>query len=187
MSRERRNARLVLALAGLVLFMGAMSFVAVPFYNWFCRVTGYGGTTQVAEKASDKVLDREIRVSFDASIDDEVPLTIRPEARHMTLRIGQTAMAFYVAHNPTDQPIATTASYNVVPYSAGSYFIKVQCFCFTEQVLAPGETRRMPVSFFVDPDIVNDREAKYTRDITLSYAFHRDELPDDAAGTGKLN
>jgi len=166
---------------GIVGVMGAMSFAAVPLYDWFCRVTGYGGTTNVASEGSADILEQTIKVRFDASLDREMPWQFRPLQREMTLRVGESGLAFYEAYNPTDRPVAGTASYNVTPYSAGSFFIKVECFCFTAQVLQPGERVEMPVSFFVDPEIVDDREAKYAHTITLSYTFHETPLPDSHA------
>lgn len=177
------NRRVVLWSLGIVGFMGAMSFAAVPFYDWFCRVTGYGGTTNVA-KASNGILDQTITVRFDASLERGMPWRFRPLQREMTLRIGETGLAFYEAYNPTDRPIAGTASYNVTPYSAGVHFAKVECFCFTEQILQPGERVEMPVSFFVDPAIVEDREAKFAHTITLSYTFHETPLPEGQAALG---
>lgn len=143
--------------------MLAMSFAAVPFYDWFCRVTGFGGVTQKAVEESDVILDREITVRFDGSLDSNIDWKFKPIERTMTLRIGETGLAFYEAHNPTDRVIAGTASFNVYPYSAGYYFNKIQCFCFEMQVLQPGETVQMPVTFYVDPEIVNDREAKFVK------------------------
>ncbi|RMD89287.1 MAG: cytochrome c oxidase assembly protein [Alphaproteobacteria bacterium] len=175
-----RNARTVLVLVGVLAFMGSASFMAVPFYNWFCRVTGYGGTPKVAEAGSDRVLDREITIKFDANTDPGLPWEFRPVTKSMKVKIGETGLAFFEAHNPTDEPIAGQAAYNVFPFTAGYYFNKVQCFCFTEQVLQPGETVQMPVSFYVDPEIVDDPEAKYVNSITLSYTFYRIELPQAA-------
>jgi len=166
----------------LVLVMGSLAWAAVPFYDWFCRVTGFGGATNVAEAGSDVILDRTITVRFDASLDRDMPWTFKPVEREMTLRIGETGLAFYEATNPTDRPVAGSASYNVTPYSAGGYFDKIACFCFEEQVLQPGETVLMPVSFFVDPAIVEDREAKFVHTITLSYTFYEIDLPAEAPG-----
>ena len=132
---------------GVVVFMASMSFVAVPFYSWFCQVTGFGGTTATAETGSDVILDQTITIRFDASVDANMPWQFRPEQREMVIRIGETALAFYEAHNPTDHVIAGQASYNVTPYEAGGFFDKIDCFCFTEQVLQPGQTVSMPVSF----------------------------------------
>lgn len=168
-----------LSLVGLLML--SLSFAAVPFYNWFCRTTGFAGTTQVAEGASDVVLDTPIDVYFDGSLERGMPWQFKPMQTKMTLRIGETALAFYEAYNPTDRPIAGTASYNVSPEIAGAYFIKIDCFCFTEQILKPGERVQMPVTFYVDPDIVKDPEAKFIQHITLSYTFHETELPADQA------
>lgn len=178
--RLQGKSRTVAQTVTLVLVMGSLAWAAVPFYDWFCRVTGFGGATNVVEAGSDVILDRTITVRFDASLDRDMPWTFKPVEREMTLRIGETGLAFYEATNPTDRPVAGSASYNVTPYSAGGYFDKIACFCFEEQVLQPGETVLMPVSFFVDPEIVDDREAKYVHTITLSYTFYEIDLPPEA-------
>lgn len=182
MKRLDGNARVAAMLVGVVLGMGALAWAAVPFYSWFCRVTGYGGTTNVAEQASDRVLDRTISVRFDANTAPDMPWQFRAKQNIMKVRIGETAMAFYEAYNPTDKPVAGTASYNVAPDVAGYYFNKIQCFCFTEQVLQPGERVEMPVVFYVDPEIVDDPDANRVHQITLSYTFYQTELPDVQAG-----
>ena len=171
-------------LVGVVVLMGGLAWASVPFYNWFCRVTGFGGTTNVAEQGTDEILDKTIKVRFDASIDRGMPWTFKPVERVMEVRIGETGLAFFEAHNPTDHPVAGQASYNVFPYEAGYFFNKIACFCFDEQVLEPGETVQMPVSFYVDPEIVNDPDAKYARSITLSYTFHEIDLPEGYAALG---
>lgn len=165
--------------ACVVVFMGGLAWASVPFYDWFCRVTGFGGVTNVAEAGSDVVLDQTIKVRFDASLDRDMPWTFKPEVQEMEIRIGETGLAFYEAHNPLDVPIAGQASYNVAPYEAGAFFDKIACFCFVEQVLMPGETVMMPVSFFVDPAIVDDREGQYVHTITLSYTFYEIDLPEE--------
>ena len=147
-------------LAGVALVMVSLSFAAVPFYDWFCRTTGYGGTTGVAETGSDVILDRTINVRFDASVESGMPWEFTPAQRQMTLRIGETGLAFYEAYNPTDRVVAGTASYNVTPDAAGAYFEKIACFCFEMQVLQPGERVQMPVTFFVDPAIVTGRDGQ---------------------------
>jgi len=171
--------KVVLPLLGLVAFMTVASFAAVPFYNWFCKVTGYGGTTTVAEKAlpESEILDQTITVRFDASVGGDLAWEFKPAQYVMELKIGEVGLAFYEAYNPTDRPIASTASYNVAPFSAGKYFNKIECFCFTEQVLQPGERVMMPVTFYVDPGIVTDLEAKRVRSITLSYTIYETDLP----------
>lgn len=170
--------RTVISLVSLVTFMVGMSFAAVPLYDLFCRVTGYGGTTAEGT-GSDRVLDQTISIRFDASKSRSMEWEFTaPETRVVELPIGQTGLAFYQAHNPTDRPIAGQASYNVTPYSAGAYFTKIECFCFTEQVLQPGETVQMPVTFYVDPAILEDREAKFATEITLSYTFYEIDMPE---------
>ena len=173
------SRRIAFRLTGLVVVMGALSFAAVPFYDWFCRVTGYGGTTGVAEASGPvEILERTIKVRFDANVEKGMGWEFKPEVREVELRIGETGLAFFKAHNPTDRPIAGTASYNVAPFSAGGYFTKIDCFCFTEQVLQPGETALMPVTYYVDPEIVDDDDAKYVHTITLSYTFYETDLPE---------
>ena len=157
--------------------MGIASFAAVPFYNWFCKVTGYGGTPVLASENSKKVLSNTIKVRFDGSKDSNLKWDFMPVQHEIEIKIGETGLAFYEAYNPTSRPIAGQASYNVVPFSAGSYFTKIDCFCFEEQILQPGERVQMPVSFYVDPDIVKDREAKFVKSITLSYTFYEIDLP----------
>ncbi len=177
---------------GVVVLMGGLAWASVPFYDWFCRVTGFGGVTGVAEQGSDTVLDKTITVRFDASKERDMPWEFKPVEREMEIKIGETGLAFYEAYNPTDHPVAGQASYNVTPYSAGAYFEKIACFCFTEQVLQPGERVQMPVTFFVDPEIVEDRDGKYVHTITLSYTFYEIDLPEgyaaldtgDKAGAG---
>lgn len=177
MSRETRT---VFGLVAVVLTMGALAWAAVPFYNWFCRVTGFAGTTQVSTQAPDEVLEEVVRVRFDSNVDEDLDWTFRPMQTKMDVRIGEDAMAFYEAVNNTDETITGTASYNVAPDVAGYYFSKIQCFCFTEQTLEPGERVEMPVNFYVDPEMVDDPDASWVRDITLSYTFHRTE-PKQAA------
>ena len=174
-------AKTAAQLTGVAVLMASLSFAAVPFYDWFCRVTGFGGTTMTASDAPDQVLDQTISVRFDASKDANMAWEFKPMQREMTLRIGEVGLAFYEAYNPTDKPLAGTASYNVTPYAAGGFFTKIDCFCFEMQVLAPGERVQMPVTFFVDPELVTDREGKFVRQITLSYTFHKSDLPEDYA------
>ncbi len=171
--------RTLVQLVGVVVTMGSLSFAAVPFYDWFCRTTGYGGTPQVAEVAPGAILDQTVKIRFDATVEQGMPWEFKPVERSMMIRIGETGLAFYEAHNPTDRVIGGTASFNVFPDTAGAYFTKIDCFCFTEQVLQPGETALMPVSFFVDPSMVNDPDAQFVREIVLSYTFHESPLPEE--------
>ena len=172
------NLRVAALAASVVVFMGAMAWAAVPFYSWFCRVTGFGGTTAIATAEADTILDRTILVRFDANVEPGMPWSFEPVQLEMRVNIGETGLAFYEATNTSDVPVAGQAAFNVAPYSMGAYFSKVQCFCFTEQVIEPGQTVQMPVSFFVDPAMVEDREAKYVRELTLSYTFYQIDLPE---------
>jgi cytochrome c oxidase assembly protein subunit 11 len=178
MNRQNRTAAW---LALVVLVMVSLSFAAVPFYRWFCQVTGYAGTTSVAKVAPGPVLDQTVRIRFDASVERGMPWVFKPEVRLMDLKIGETGIAFYTATNPTDHVIAGQASYNVSPDQAGGYFTKIECFCFTQQILQPGQTVEMPVTFYVDPAIAKDPEAQYIHEITLSYTFHQIPLPEAEA------
>ncbi|SHH85325.1 cytochrome c oxidase assembly protein [Marivita hallyeonensis] len=164
---------------GVVIFMGAMAWASVPLYDWFCRVTGFGGTTNVAESGSVEILDETIKVRFDASKERGMPWEFRPMQLEVEVRFGEDGLVFYEAYNPTDEPVAGTASFNVAPYGAGLYFSKIQCFCFEEQLLMPGERVEMPVTFFVDPALLDDPDANGTNHITLSYTFHQIELTEE--------
>ena len=175
------NGRVVAATVGTVLAMGSLGWAAVPLYDLFCKVTGYGGTTATAAAGVDRVVDREVLVRFDASRERGMPWTFRPEQTTMRVRLGETHLAFYEATNPTDRAVAGTAAYNVAPYAAGPHFVKIDCFCFEEQILAPGETVSMPVTFYVDPGLLDDPEAEGIPEITLSYTFYEQDLPEDHA------
>jgi cytochrome c oxidase assembly protein subunit 11 len=172
-SLHRRNVAVMLSLVGLVGFMTGLSFAAVPLYDLFCRVTGFGGTTQVATALPDRVLDRTIRVRFNADVNGQLDWVFRPEVREVTVRPGEPTTVLYVAQNVSKVPLVGTASYNVTPDKAGIHFAKIQCFCFTEQLLAPGERIEMPVTFFVDPTIADDPRMADVTTITLSYTFFR--------------
>ncbi|MBP0438798.1 cytochrome c oxidase assembly protein [Tianweitania sediminis] len=169
--RSRANRTVAL---GCLAFFGAMlgaAYASVPLYEMFCRVTGYGGTTQRVTQYSDTVLDRTINVRFDANISGGLPWAFKPVQREVSLRIGETAQVSYEASNPFQTPTAGKATFNVTPELAGAYFNKIECFCFTDTTLQPGESMDMPVVFFVDPAIVDDPDLKNIRTITLSYTF----------------
>lgn len=176
-----RNRKVAVRLVGVAGLMLGLSFAAVPFYDWFCRVTGYGGTTATAQAPEGQALEQTVLVRFDANTSKGMPWEFRPMQKSMTVRIGESALAFYEAHNPTDAAVAGQASYNVTPHQAGRYFDKIACFCFTQQVLQPGERVEMPVSFFVDPDMLGDPDANGVRVITLSYTMYQSDLPADTA------
>jgi cytochrome c oxidase assembly protein subunit 11 len=177
---QKSNARVAGIAALVALAMLALGFAAVPLYRIFCQVTGFGGTTQrattgeaaAAEKAGAKI-GGTVSVRFDANVDANLPWTFRPEQVTKSVKLGQRQMAFYYAKNNSDVPVTGQASFNVSPDQTGSYFNKVQCFCFTEQTLQPGEEVHMPVLFFVDPAMAKDPDAAPVQQITLSYTFHR--------------
>jgi cytochrome c oxidase assembly protein subunit 11 len=161
---------------GVIASMLALTAAAVPLYDLFCRVTGYGGTTQRAEQAPDAVNDATIEIRFNADVAQDLPWSFAPVAREVQVRIGEQTLAFYRAHNSAGRPITGTATFNVTPAKAGVYFSKIDCFCFTEQTLAADQSVDMPVSFFVDPAILDDPDTRDLRSITLSYTFFpRDE------------
>ncbi|MFL6825104.1 MAG: cytochrome c oxidase assembly protein [Bradyrhizobium sp.] len=164
----------VAAICGLVvvLMVGA-SYAAVPFYNWFCRATGFNGTTQVATSApASSPLSRKIAVRFDANVAPGLPWKFEPEQTQIELNIGQVATVFYTVTNQSARPTTGQAAYNVAPLTVGAYFQKINCFCFTEQTMAPGEKRQMPVVFYVDPAIAGNAENDGLNSITLSYTFY---------------
>ncbi len=174
---RRKTIPLILVMLG----MGAMAWAAVPLYDLFCRVTGFGGTTQVASQGAGRVLDRVVTIRFAASTAMGMPWQFRPVQNTMKLRVGETGLAYYEAYNPTDRAVAGSASYNVAPFAVGQYFTKIDCFCFTQQVLQPHERVQMPVTFYVDPGLVDDTEAGLASTITLSYTFFETELDSQAA------
>ncbi|HEX2449262.1 MAG TPA: cytochrome c oxidase assembly protein [Methyloceanibacter sp.] len=181
---SRGHGAIALALVGLVAGMTGLAFASVPLYRMFCQVTGYGGVPQRAEHASDTVLDRTIRVRFDANVDRALPWTFAPEKRTVDVKIGETELAFFKASNNSQAPVSGTAVFNVVPELAGRYFTKIECFCFKEQTLAAGASVEMPVTFFVDPKIVDDEDTKNISEITLSYTFYPSSEGDAAEPAG---
>lgn len=165
-----RNAWLALILVGVVAGMTGMAYASVPLYRMFCDYTGYGGTTQRAETGADRMLDREIVVRFDANVSG-LPWRFRPEVPQVHVKLGETVLVNFMAENAGPRASVGTATFNVQPDTAGAYFNKIECFCFSEQALQPGERITMPVQFFVSPDLAEQRELDATRTITLSYTF----------------
>ncbi len=170
---KRGHSLVALSLAGLVAGMVGLSFAAVPLYRVFCQATGYNGTPQRADAGPKQVLDKTIRIRFDGNVDRGLPWHFAPEKATMDVKIGETALAYFKATNESDHAITGSAVFNVAPEQAGLYFTKIECFCFKQQTLAAGQTAEMPVTFFVDPKIVDDEDTKNIDEITLSYTFYR--------------
>ncbi|SMH58845.1 cytochrome c oxidase assembly protein [Azospirillum agricola] len=170
---RRRNLVILSSLFGLVFGMVGLAYASVPLYSLFCAVTGFGGTTMRADAAAATTLDRKITVRFNADTNTALPWSFRPEQKDMVLKLGETGLAAYRAENRADKPTVGTAVYNVTPDKAGRYFNKLECFCFTEQVLQPGQAVDMPVAFFVDPAMNDDPNMADVTTITLSYTFFR--------------
>ncbi len=173
--KKTGNGAVVAMCCSFVIGMGAMAYAAVPLYEMFCKATGYGGTTQRVEQASDVILDQTIKVRFDANTGPGLPWTFEPVQREVELKIGETVQILYKARNNSSKATTGQATFNVTPEQTGAYFNKVQCFCFTETTLKPGEELEMPVVFFVDPEIVKAVETKGIHTITLSYTFYPHE------------
>ncbi len=170
--RRRRDVVVAAACGAFVAMMVGAAFAAVPFYNWFCRTTGYGGTPQVASVAPAGMLDRRITVRFDANVSPGLPWRFTPEVNSIDLHIGEVATIYYDVVNTSARATEGQASYNVSPPTVGAYFTKINCFCFTQQRLAPGEKRQMAVVFYVDPALVKDSDQDDLNTLTLSYTFY---------------
>ena len=171
-----KNRRSAMLAGFLGLAMLGLGFAAVPLYEIFCRVTGYGGTTQrvgAAEAATIQTTSQQMSIRFDSNVNSALPWSFKPEQAVDRVSVGARDMAIFIAKNESDQPVVGTATFNVTPLLAGKYFNKVQCFCFSEQLLKPGQTVRMPVLYYVDPAIMDDPETKDIKEITLSYTFYR--------------
>ncbi|TDI61576.1 MAG: cytochrome c oxidase assembly protein [Alphaproteobacteria bacterium] len=178
--QNRRNKRVKWALAGFAVGMIALSFGIVPLYKIFCQVTGYGGTTQQAIAMPDQVFDREVQIRFNSDVAEDLPWTFRPSQKEVRLNVGESGLAFYRAVNHSDKSVTGMAIYNVTPLKAGQYFTKVDCFCFTEQVLEAGQEVDMPVTFFIDPEFMDDPDMEDVQTITLSYTFYNQSDEDEA-------
>jgi cytochrome c oxidase assembly protein subunit 11 len=177
--RSRRDLTVAAVCGFVVALMVGAAYAAVPFYNWFCRATGFNGTTQVATASPTFEIDRKISVRFDANVSGGLPWKFEPEQTEIQVHIGQVVTAYYNVVNQSARPTMAQAAYNVTPLTVGSYFNKINCFCFTEQHLGPGEKREMAVVFYVDPSIVKDSDNDSLSTITLSYTFYplRDPEP----------
>jgi len=166
-----KNTKTLIGVLAVVVIMVGVAFASVPLYDLFCRVTGFGGTTQVSAAAPDEVLERTITVKFNTDVSRNFPWTFEPETNEMEVHVGQEGLIAFNAKNFSAKPVAGTAVYNVTPAKAGKYFHKTQCFCFDNQTLTPGQEMKMPVVFFVDPAITEDRSMDDLKTITLSYTF----------------
>ena len=183
---DYRKRGTAFVLFSVVAGMVGLAFASEPLYRIFCQVTGYAGTTQVAAfvPKSNEVLKRMVAVRFDANVNSNMPWSFKPVQREIKVRLGEQALAYFEATNNSDQPLVGTASFNVTPYKAAIHFNKIDCFCFTQQVLKPGQIMKMPVSFFVDPELAKDSGADDLTTITLSYTFFQD---DDQSAAKKLS
>lgn len=173
--------------SGVALGMLAMAYAAVPLYDLFCDVTGYGGETRVAVAAPSEALDRRVEMRLDANVAKGLSLAFKPEEVSRPLRLGETAISHYTLTNTGPEPVTVVASYNVTPHKAGPYFRKIECFCFEDQALAPGETRRLSVLYFIDPELAGDYDTREVSAVTLSYTFHPSQTQAAADAAGRLS
>ncbi len=183
MKKLGRNGVAIVCAFG-VMFMTGAAFAAVPLYKMFCQVTGFDGTVKRAEQAPDVQLDETVLIRFDTNVRD-LPMTFRAEQVSQRVRIGETGIAYFDVTNTSDKPISAKAGYNVVPERAGPYFQKLQCFCFDEQIIQPGQTMKFPVQYFVAPEMATDRESRGVEEITLSYTFYPTERFQQATNGGQ--
>jgi len=177
LARRKRSTAVILA--GIVVGMAGLSYASVPLYRLYCQITGQGGTTQVAEAAPAQASDAVMTIRFDANLARGMPWRFWPAERSTRVRVGEPNIVTFVAENPTTRAITGHATFNVTPEKVGIYFDKIECFCFTEQVLQPGQRVEMPVQFFVDPGILDDPDTRGVGTITLSYTFF--ETPESGA------
>jgi cytochrome c oxidase assembly protein subunit 11 len=180
-----KNRKVAMIFAAVVVGMVGLAYASVPLYRLFCQVTGFGGTTQRAEAAPQKTVDRRMTILFDANTAGSLPWTFEPVQRALDVKVGEENFAYYRATNNSDHAITGSAVFNVTPDTTGAYFNKIECFCFTEQTLKPGQTVEMPVSFFIDPAIVDDRGLDKINTITLSYTFYPADEPSNVSSTEK--
>jgi cytochrome c oxidase assembly protein subunit 11 len=184
---QRKRRFTAVLLGGVVVGMGGAAYAAVPAYRLFCQVTGFGGTTRRAHAVPTTISGRVIKVQFDANTDPALPWRFRPKQREIALKIGEEGLAFYEAENLGNTPVMGQAGFNVSPAKAGRYFNKIQCFCFNEQVLAAGQRANMPVTFFVDPEMLDDPNMDDVMTITLSYTFFRQDMTDEEISKFRLS
>jgi cytochrome c oxidase assembly protein subunit 11 len=182
--RRRRDIVVAMSCGVFVAAMVGAAYAAVPFYDWFCRATGFNGTTQVATSAPSGTLERTVTVRFDANVGPGLPWSFQPEQNSIEVKLGEVVTVNYRVINQAARPITASAAYNVAPLNAGAYFQKINCFCFTEQSLKAGETRDMAVVFYVDPSMVKDPDGNEINSITLSYTFYPQREPSRPVAEG---
>lgn len=170
-SQNRKTNKTAFWLVGLVGVMLGLAFASAPLYRIFCQVTGFDGTTQKAAAASNQIFDREIKIRFDTNVDPRLPFDFKVETKTITLKVGENGLVNFVAHNWSDQPVTAMATYGVTPEKAGIYFQKVQCFCFDQQTIGAGETVDMPMLFYLDPNLMDDKNMDGVKELTMSYTF----------------
>lgn len=180
------NSRILILLVAAAFGMLGLAFASKPLYDTFCRVTGFGGTTQIAEAAPDEILERELNIRFDANVID-APILFRPLQTSQKVHLGEHGLAFFEVTNTSKQDISLMASYNVTPHKAGLYYNKLECFCFTERIVKAGETKKLPVVYFVSPEMDEERNMADVRTITLSYTFYQTDSFEGAANSAALN
>jgi cytochrome c oxidase assembly protein subunit 11 len=185
--KARRDLIVAFACGAFVAAMVGVSYAAVPLYSWFCRTTGFGGTTQVAKSAPTQTSNRVVTVRFDSNVAPGLPWSFEPERRTIDVRLGQVVTVYYTATNKSDRVTTAQAGYNVTPPTVGAYFEKINCFCFTQQTLKPGEKREMAVVFYVDAKLAEDSEQNGLDNITLSYTFFPVQEPEQGVAQDSNN
>lgn len=179
--KPQNQNRTAIALIGVAFAMLALGFASKPLYDTFCKITGYGGTTRQAEVNTSQVIDRQVKVSFDTNVSNELPWKFRPDVPNVTVNVGQSTLTYYKVTNESSRPVTGVATFNVAPIKAAPYFVKTECFCFTEQTLQPGQTVDFPVVFFIDDQIEDDKRAGDVKEVTLSYTFFETKNKDGIA------
>jgi cytochrome c oxidase assembly protein subunit 11 len=170
-SLKEKNRQMATNVLAIVVGMLCLAYASVPLYDLFCKVTGFGGTTQTAKALPTKILDQEVKVLFNTDINSKLGWEFKPLQSSVKVKIGESALVFFTAENKSNKPTTGVAVYNVTPHQMGAYFNKIQCFCFNNQTLQPGEKITFPVVFFIDPEIINDKEISDISNATLSYSF----------------
>ena len=183
---KAQNKKVIFIITFIGMLMLSLSYAAVPLYDIFCRVTGFGGTTQIASSAPGSTGHPNINIRFESNITDSLNWDFYSKTKTVKIPMGEEKTIYYFAKNLSDEPIVGTATFNVTPAKAGQYFMKIDCFCFVEQLLNPGESMNMPVTFFIDPDLYKDENVQEVNEITLSYTFMKSMDQSKIEEQGKL-